>query len=287
MASWRPARRRPRILRGSSRCAVLRVRIPSPRHAPGRSSAGRRRRRQRTAARARAARRGRDRLSAGRHSRSPHQRPRPLQWLQLLDFDRTIDEMPDLEAAKRVRCSRSAGRMEVRTSGSSCSTRSVSESWGGSLPSTGRGRSLPGSRRERRESGRPHRLLRRIDAHPLAGRVAEPVARSPSSDPRRSTPASSERSSGRRATAVLPWLRVARLLDRGGGGPAAGQYPCSGLYVLGLAYQHWRAPTIGGVGRTPLARTSLRTRHSHGVAGLCQNLLAPFPSGRTAIVNAP
>ena len=44
-------------------------------------------------------------LSAGRHSRAPRRyRGRDIfEWLQLLgDFDRTIDELPDLEAAKRV-----------------------------------------------------------------------------------------------------------------------------------------------------------------------------------------
>ena len=44
-------------------------------------------------------------LSAGRHSRSPRRyRGRDIfEWLQLLgDFDRLIDELPDLEAAKRV-----------------------------------------------------------------------------------------------------------------------------------------------------------------------------------------
>jgi putative flavoprotein involved in K+ transport len=242
-------------------------------------------------------------LSAGRHSRSPRiYRGRDVfEWLQLLgDFDRTIDELPDLEAAKRVPLFPLSGANGGQDIGLD-----LLDSLG--VRVVGRLASFDGSRavfagdlaeNVAKADGRLEKVLRRIDAHPLAeGAAVQPVApvvlrADPQSLDTRELAAIVWATGYRRS---YPWLHVAGALDRGGELlQRQGSTRVPGLYVLGLAYQHWRSSHfIGGVGRDAelLARAIVArsARRSHGVAGLTtERLLAPFPSGpRTAIVNAP
>ena len=148
-------------------------------------------------------------LSAGRHSRS-HRTYRGrdvFEWLQLLgDFDRTIDELPDLEAAKRVPPFPLSG-----ANGGEDLGLDLLDSVG--VRMVGRLASFDGSRavfagdleeNVAKADGRLEKLLRgstriRWPRGPPSSRsLPSPFA--PTRN--RSTHASSERSSGRQATAV-------------------------------------------------------------------------------------
>jgi putative flavoprotein involved in K+ transport len=241
-------------------------------------------------------------LSVGRHSRSPRRyRGRDIfEWLQLLgDFDRTIDELPDLEAAKRVPLFPLSG-----ANGGDDLGLDVLDTLG--VEVVGRLSGFDGPRAVfagdlaesvAKADARLEKALRRIDSHPLAeGAAGQPVAplalrAEPQSLDTRELGAIVWATGYRRS---YPWLRVARALD--GAGELVqrqGSLRVPGLYVVGLAYQYRRnSHFIGGVGRDAelVARSILaRSARRQGVAGLtAERLLAPFPSGpRTAIVDAP
>ncbi len=242
-------------------------------------------------------------LSAGRHSRAPRRyRGRDIfEWLQLLgDFDRTIDELPDLDAAKRVPLFPLRGGNGEDDLGVDLLDSIGVEVVGRLTGFDGRRAVFAGDLAENvaKADARLAKVLRRIDSHPLAeGAPAEPVAplalrAEPQSLDLRELGAIVWATGYRRS---YPWLRVARAHDWAGElVQRQGSVRVPGLYVVGLAYQYRRnSHFIGGVGRDAelvarsiLARSGAR---SHGAAGLtAERLLAPFPSGpRTAIVNAP
>jgi putative flavoprotein involved in K+ transport len=198
-------------------------------------------------------------LAVGRHSRAPRSY-RGLDifaWLELLgDFDRTVDELPNLEAAKRVPLFPVSGAAGGEDLGLD---RLAAEG----VTMTGRLVRFDGLRAvfadDLAESvasadARLRKLQQRIDAHATAQAVdAEPLVDVV-------LPAGPRSVDLRRYGAVMwatgyrrtyPWLRVRGALDSHGAiVQRRGATPVRGLYVLGLAYQYRRSSHfIGGVGR--------------------------------------
>ena len=198
-------------------------------------------------------------LSVGRHSRAPRRyRGRDIfDWLEVLgDFDRTVDELPDLEAAKRVPLFPLSGANGGEDLG-------LDRLAAAGVAITGRLERFDGLRAVFADDlaenvaaadARLAKVVRRIDAHPLA-RGTDAAQPAPLVLP-----------AGRRTVdlegfgAVVwatgfrrsyPWLRVEGALDRHG--EIVHQHGATripGLYVLGLAYQSRRSSHfIGGVGR--------------------------------------
>jgi putative flavoprotein involved in K+ transport len=237
-------------------------------------------------------------LSAGRHSRAPRRyRGRDVfEWVQLFgDFDRTIDEMPDLEAAKRVPLFPLSGANGGEDIGLD-RLDSLGVEIAGRLVRLDPSRAVFAgdlSENVAKADDRLEKLLRRIDAHPLArGTAVEPIrpvvlrAGPQSLDPRELGAIVWATGYGH----AYPWLRVAGALDRVGElVQRRGSTRVPGLYVLGLTFQYRRSSHfIGGVGRDAelLANTIVSARESEA-SRTRRRLLAPFPSGpRAAIVEA-
>lgn len=198
-------------------------------------------------------------LAAGRHSRAPRRyRSRDIfEWAHILgDFDRTIDEMPDVEAAKRVPLFPLSGANGGENLG-------LDRLAAAGVTVTGRLTGFDGGRAVFADDlaanvaaadARLRKLLKRIDAHPLAeGSDAEPPADTV-------IPPGPRTLDLRRVGAIVwatgfrrsyPWLRVPGALDRRGEiVQRRGATRVGGLYTLGLAYQYRRnSHFIGGVGR--------------------------------------
>ena len=196
-------------------------------------------------------------LSVGRHSRAPRvYRDRDIfEWLHLLgDFDRTVGELPDLEAAKRVPLFPLSGANGGEDLG-------LERLQGLGVEIAGRLTRFEGTRalfaddlaqNVAKAHQRLQRLLARIDAHPLAkGTDAEAVAPlvlppGPQALDARTLGAVVWATGYRRA---YPWLRVPVLDEAGEIVHTRGVTRVPGLYVLGLAYQYRRSSHfIGGVG---------------------------------------
>jgi putative flavoprotein involved in K+ transport len=198
-------------------------------------------------------------LAVGRHSRAPRRyRGRDIfNWLDLLgDFDRTIDELPDLEAAKRVPLFPLSGANDGEDLG-------LDRLHDLGVAITGRLDGFDGSRALFRDDladnlakadARLRKVLHRIDTHLLArGTSAAPPPAVVLPAPRRTADL---RDFGAIVWATgyrreYPWLRIPGVLDeRGEIVQRQGATPVPGLYVLGLAYQYRRnSHFIGGVGR--------------------------------------
>jgi putative flavoprotein involved in K+ transport len=198
-------------------------------------------------------------LATGRHSRAPRTyRDRDIfEWLDLLgDFDRTIDEPPNLEAAKQVPSFPLSGANGGEDIG-------LDRLGALGVAVTGRLVGFDGFRavfgddladRIASADARLRKLLRRIDSHPLArGTHVQQV-------PDIVVPAGPQVLDLRSLGAVVwatgfrrayPWLRIRGALDvRGEIVQWQGATRIRGLYVLGLAYQYRRSSHfIGGVGR--------------------------------------
>ncbi len=198
-------------------------------------------------------------LAAGRHSRAPRRyRGRDIfEWAQILgDFDRTIDELPDVEAAKRVPLFPLSGANGGEDLGLDRLARA-------GVTVTGRLTGFDGGRaffaddlvaNVAAADVRLRKLLHRIDAHPLAeGREPAPL-------PDVILPPAPRTLGLRRFAAIVwatgfrrryPWLWVPGVLDqRGEIVQYRGATRAPGLYTLGLAYQYRRSSHfIGGVGR--------------------------------------
>jgi putative flavoprotein involved in K+ transport len=198
-------------------------------------------------------------LAVGRHSRAPRTyRGRDIfAWLELLgDFDRTVDELPNLEAAKRVPLFPLSGADGGEDLGLD---RLVAEG----VTLTGRLVGFDGSRAVFADDlaenvagadARLRKVVQRIDAHPLARVVdAEPLDELVAPAGLRSVDlrhfGAVVWATGYRRT--YPWLHVDGVLDSGGElVQQNGATPVRGLQVLGLAYQYRRSSHfIGGVGR--------------------------------------
>ena len=198
-------------------------------------------------------------LAVGRHSRAPRRyRGRDIfDWLELLgDFDRSVDELPDLEAAKRVPLFPLSGANGGEDLGLD---RLVTLG----VTITGRLERFDGLRAVFADDlaetvavadARLAKVLRRIDAHPLARGTdgAHPAPLALPAGPRGvdldGFGAVVWATGFRRS---YPWLRVNGALDhRGEIVHQHGATRVPGLYVLGLAYQSRRSSHfIGGVGR--------------------------------------
>ena len=197
-------------------------------------------------------------LAVGRHSRAPRRyRGRDIfAWLDLLgDLDKTIDEVPDPEAARRVPSFPLSGadggeRIDLNVMselGVVVTGRLVSFQNG--LAHFGDGLAADVAKADDRLG----KLLARIDAHPAArGTEPEWVAPVELPEPPRSLDLT-------RVSTILwatgyrssyPWLRVPRALDATGRiVQRQGVTPVPGLFVLGLAFQHrLKSHFIGGVG---------------------------------------
>jgi putative flavoprotein involved in K+ transport len=198
-------------------------------------------------------------VAVGRHSRAPRRfRGRDIfEWLDLLgDFDRTVDELPDLEAAKRVPLFPLSGANGGEDLGLD---RLVREG----VTVTGR---LQGFDRTRAMFGddlganlaaadaRLRKLVRRIDERADVDDVRLPDG--PRSVDTRTLAAVVWATGYRRD---YPWLAIPGALDaRGEIVHRRGVTPVAGLYVLGLAFQYRRSSHfIGGVGRDAEALASL------------------------------
>jgi putative flavoprotein involved in K+ transport len=197
-------------------------------------------------------------LSVGRHSRAPraYRGHDVFEWLQLLgDFDRTVDEVPDLEAAKRVPLFPVSGANGGEDLGldrlQSLGVRLV-----GRLAGFDGRRALFAddlARNVAKADERLVKLLARIDAHPLVRGAPELPA------PIVVPPAPRELDLGGSGAIVwatgfrraYPWLRIPGALDeRGEIVHRRGVTRVTGLYVLGLAFQYRRSSHfIGGVGQ--------------------------------------
>jgi putative flavoprotein involved in K+ transport len=198
-------------------------------------------------------------IAAGRHSRAPRRyRGRDIfEWLQLLgDFDRTVDELPDLEAAKRVPPFPLSGADDGQDLGLD---RLVEHG----VAVTGRLLAFDSDHavfapdlhdNTAAADGRLAKLLRRIDSHPLAQDAATEPVRTVELPPAPRTIRVRDLAALVWATGYrrsYQWLHVPGVLDkRGEIIHRRGVTPAPGLYVLGLAYQSRRSSHfIGGVGR--------------------------------------
>ena len=184
------------------------------------------------------------------------------------DFDRTIDEMPDVEAAKRVPLFPLSG-----ANGGEDLGLDLLESLGVAV--VGRLVRIDGPRalfaddlaqNVAKADGRLRKLLGRIDAHPLANGTAADVLQPVALDAGHATLDVTGLGAIVWATGyrrAYPWLRVAGALDGAGNlVQRQGVTRIPGLYVLGLAYQYRRSSHfIGGVGRD--AETLARRIVSH------------------------
>ena len=198
-------------------------------------------------------------LAAGRHSRAPRRyRGRDIfEWAHVLgDFDRTIEEMPDVEAAKRVPLfplsgangGEDLGLDRLAAAGVTVTGRLLGFDGRRAVFADDLAANLAGA------DARLRKLLQRIDAHPLANgwepELLPDLALPPG--PRTLDLRSVEAivwATGFRRT--YPWLRVPGVLDgRGEIVQRRGATRAHDLYVLGLAYQYRRnSHFIGGVGR--------------------------------------
>jgi putative flavoprotein involved in K+ transport len=198
-------------------------------------------------------------LAAGRHSRAPRRyRGRDIfEWAHLLgDFDRTVDELPDVAAAKRVPLFPLSGANGGEDLG-------LDRLAAAGVAVAGRLTGFDGRRAVFADDlaanvaaadARLRKLLQRIDAHPLAeGLEPEPLSAV-------ILPPAPRTLELRRFGAIVwatgfrrryPWLCVPGVLDpRGEIVQRRGATRVPGLYVLGLAYQYRRnSHFIGGVGR--------------------------------------
>ncbi len=198
-------------------------------------------------------------LAVGRHSRAPRRyRGRDIfEWADLLgDFDRTIDEMPDVEAAKRVplfplsgaNAGEDLGLDRLAAAGVVVTGRLMGFDGRRAVFADDLAANVAGADRRLR------RLLRRIDANPLAEGSEPETLRDVvlPSGPRTldlREVAAIVWATGFRRT--YPWLGVPGVLDgRGEIVQRRGATRAAGLYVLGLAFQYRRnSHFIGGVGR--------------------------------------
>ena len=197
-------------------------------------------------------------LSVGRHSRAPRRyRGRDIfEWLHLLgDFDRTIDQLPNVEAAKRVPLFPLSG-----ANGGEDLGLDLLASHG--IAIAGRLTRFDGTtalfaddleQNVAKADARLHRLLDRIDGHPLAqGTVAEVrelvgLSAGTMTLDVRGLGAIVWATGYRRA---YPWLHVPVFDEAGEIVHTRGITCVPGLYVLGLAYQFRRSSHfIGGVGQ--------------------------------------
>jgi putative flavoprotein involved in K+ transport len=198
-------------------------------------------------------------LSVGRHSRAPRRyRGRDIfDWLEVLgDFDRKVDELSNLEAAKRVPLFPLSGANGGEDLG-------LDRLAALGITITGRLESFDGLRAVFADDlaenvaaadARLVKVLRRIDAHPLA-RGTDGAHPAPLVLPRGPRTVDLEGfgavlwATGFRPE--YPFLRIDGALDPGGEIiQHHGTTRVSGLYVLGLAYQSRRSSHfIGGVGR--------------------------------------
>jgi putative flavoprotein involved in K+ transport len=219
-------------------------------------------------------------LAVGRHSRAPRTyRGRDIfEWIHLLgDFDRTIDELSDVEAAKRVPLfplsgangGEDLGLERLSALGVTIAGRLVRFDGVRAVFADDLAGNLAGA------DARLRKLLRRIDAHPLAHEAeAEPL-------PGFVLPEAPRSADLRRFGAIVwatgfrrtyPWLQIPGALDRAGEiVQRRGATRVPGLYTLGLAYQYRRSSHfIGGVARD--AKTiaewivGTRARRAPGVA---------------------
>jgi putative flavoprotein involved in K+ transport len=197
-------------------------------------------------------------LAVGRHSRAPRRyRDRDIfVWLDLLgDLDRTIDEVANVEAARRVPSfplngANGGEQLDLNV------LRDLGVVVAGRLVGFGEGRAHFGDHlaaEVAKADDRLGKLLARIDDHPAARETEqERVLPIQLPEPPRSLGL-------RRFAAVLwasgyrrtyPWLRVPGVLDATGEiVQRQGVTPVPGLYVLGLAFQHrLKSHFIGGVG---------------------------------------
>jgi putative flavoprotein involved in K+ transport len=209
-------------------------------------------------------------LAAGRHSRA-HRRYRGrdiFEWLRILgDLDRTVDEMPDPDAARRVPSFPLSGANGGEEIGLD-----VLAAHGVTV--AGRLAGFDGTRAVFADSlpqdvakatSRLEKLRARIDAHELAaGAEPEPLrpvllGRGPRSLETSTLGAVVWATGYRRA---YPWLRVPGALAADGELPhGRGVTRVPGLYVLGLEYHYRRSSHfIGGVGRDAAALATLVTR---------------------------
>ena len=198
-------------------------------------------------------------LAVGRHSRAPRRyRDRDIfAWLELLgDFDKSVEELADVEAAKRVPLFPLSGANGGEDLG-------LDRLAALGVTITGRLERFDGFRAVFADDlaenvaaadARLAKVLRRIDAHPAAhgtdGAHPEPLALTdgPRSLDLRGYGAVVWATGFRRS---YPWLRVRGALDHEGEiVHSHGATRIPGLYVLGLAFQSRRSSHfIGGVGR--------------------------------------
>ena len=246
-------------------------------------------------------------LSVGRHSRAPRRyRGRDIfDWLEVLgDFDRTVDELPDVEAAKRVPLFPLSGANGGEDLG-------LDRLAALGITITGRLERFDGLRAVFADDlaenvaaadARLVKVLRRIDAHPLAhgtdGTHPAPLV----------LPAGPRTVELGGFGAVVwatgfrpayPFLRVDGALDRRGEiVQQHGATPVPGLYVLGLAFQSRRSSHfIGGVGRDAetiagrvVGRPVRRRRRRPGwrrIAAAALGALLLLPAASPAAVKRP
>ena len=225
-------------------------------------------------------------IAAGRHSRAPRRYGGRdiFEWLQLLgDFDRTVDELPDLEAAKRVPLFPLSGAAGGEDLGLDRLVERGVEVTGRLLAFDRDHAAFAPDLDDNTAAadGRLAKLLRRIDSHPLAQGFAAAPARTvelppaPRSIKVRDLAAVVWATGYRRS---YPWLHVPGVLDeRGEIIHRRGVTPAPGLYVLGLAYQYRRSSHfIGGVGRD--AETLARLIAANPAAGRAPVSTLPRPS---------
>jgi putative flavoprotein involved in K+ transport len=198
-------------------------------------------------------------LAVGRHSRAPRSyRGRDIfEWLHLLgDMDRTVDEVPDLEAARRVPSFPLSGanggeQLDLNA------LRDLGVAVTGRLLGFRSGRAIFGPNLAAdvaKADDRLAKLLARMDAHSAAG-SGDRDAIAPVELPK-PMPSLTLRGVGAIVWATgyrrsYPWLRVPGVLDDSGEIPQRqGVTREPGLYVLGLPFQHRRkSHFIGGVGQ--------------------------------------
>jgi putative flavoprotein involved in K+ transport len=201
-------------------------------------------------------------LAVGRHTRLPRTyRGRDIYWWlhRLGHLDKTIDEMPDRELARREPSAQLVGRPDRRTVDLTTLRDAGVQLAGRVIGADGHrvwfAPDLPATMAA--AEARLRRLLGRIDEHAGGPGSAAPQATAP--------PVVSDldlRAAG--ITTVLwatghrrsyPWLTLPGVLDRRGEiRQQRGHTPVPGLYVLGQRFQHRRdSHFIGGVGRDAAA----------------------------------
>ncbi len=246
-------------------------------------------------------------LSVGRHSRAPRRyRGRDIfDWLEVLgDFDRKVDELSNVEAAKRVPLFPLSGANGGEDLG-------LDRLAALGITITGRLEGFDGLRAVFADDltenvaaadARLVKVLRRIDAHPLARGTdeAHPTPLVLPAGPRTVDLdgfGAVVWATGFRP--AYPFLQIDGALDRGGEIiQQHGMTRVSGLYVLGLAYQSRRSSHfIGGVGRDAetiarriVARPVRRRRRRVGwrrTAAAALGALLLLPAASPAAVKRP